>query len=126
MSVYRSKNSQFYEFDFQWRGRRFHGSTKRKNRRGAEKVEKQERERAKLEAAQAKMLPIPVQPDAAAGRGQREVGQHYARLQDAPSNTLRTPKYAAARLGFSLQTLVAHVRAGTLKYVNIGHGAKRL
>ena len=47
MSVYRPKGSPFYHYDFQMRGRRFHGSTGRKSRRDAEAVEQGERERAK-------------------------------------------------------------------------------
>jgi hypothetical protein len=50
MSVYRPKGSPYFHFDFQWRGDRFYGSTKRTNRREAEAVERAERERAKLEA----------------------------------------------------------------------------
>ena len=35
MSVYRPKGSPYYHFDFQWRGNRFYGSTKRSARREA-------------------------------------------------------------------------------------------
>ena len=37
MSVYRKPRSPYWHFDFQWRGHRFHGSTKTANRREARK-----------------------------------------------------------------------------------------
>jgi hypothetical protein len=46
MSVYRPKGSPYYHFDFQWRGHRFHGSTKATAKREAETVEREQRERA--------------------------------------------------------------------------------
>ena len=47
MSVYKSKKSApYFWFDFQIGGRRFHGSTRSTNRREAEKIEAQARERA--------------------------------------------------------------------------------
>jgi integrase len=52
MSVYRDPRSPYWHFDFQWRGRRFHGSTKATTRREAEAVERSEREKAKQHVAQ--------------------------------------------------------------------------
>lgn len=78
MSVYRPKGSPFYQFDFQWRGHRFHGSTKRTNRREAERVEQAERERAKQAAAQAKAASTSLMLDHVVGRYWAEVGQHHA------------------------------------------------
>jgi hypothetical protein len=63
MSVYRQKGSPFYQFDFQWRGRRFHGTTKQTSRREAERVERDERERAKRLEAQAKASHASLQLD---------------------------------------------------------------
>src|SRR5215470_18097859 len=42
-----------------------------------------------------------------------------------PPNSLLTPADAARRLGCSVKTLRAHVAAGDLRYVSIGHGKKR-
>ena len=58
MSVYKPKNSPYYQFDFELGGHRFHGSTKRTSRREAEAVERAEKERAKqhLAATQAATL----------------------------------------------------------------------
>ena len=78
MSVYRPKGSPCYQFDFQWRGRRFHGSTKRTNRREAESIERAERERAKREAAQARAGSPLLTLDAATGRYWVEVGKDHA------------------------------------------------
>jgi len=39
MSVYKPKGSPFYHYDFQWRGRRFCGSTAKTKRADAAKVE---------------------------------------------------------------------------------------
>ena len=38
---------------------------------------------------------------------------------------LRTPKEAAALLRCSLQMLAAHVRAGSIRYIQVGLGTKR-
>ncbi len=78
MSVYRPKGSPFYQFDFQWRGRRFHGTTKQTSRREAERVERDERERAKKLEAQAKASYTSLQLDHVAGRYWVEVGKHHA------------------------------------------------
>ena len=45
MSVYKSKNSKFWQYDFQWKGQRFHGSTGESSKRRAEQVE----DRVKIE-----------------------------------------------------------------------------
>jgi integrase len=78
MSVYRHKGSPYYAFDFQWRGRRFHGSTKRTSRREAEAVERAERERGKQRATQEAIAATSLQLDHVIGRYWQEVGQHHA------------------------------------------------
>jgi integrase len=85
MSVYRPKGSPYFHFDFQWRGDRFYGSTKRTNRREAEAVERAERERAKLEVAARRASTASLKLDDVAGRYWTEVGQHHA----GGDNTLR-------------------------------------
>jgi integrase len=78
MSVYRPQGSPFYQYDFQMRGRRFHGSTKCKSRREAEAVERGERERAKelLKVATGGAAALTI--DVAAGRYWNEAGRHHA------------------------------------------------
>lgn len=78
MSVYRPKGSPFYHYDFWWRGARFHGSTKRTNRREAEAVERSERDRAKQQATAARASSASLKLDDVAGRYWKEVGQHHA------------------------------------------------
>lgn len=79
MSVYKPAKSRFYHYDFQWKGRRFFGSTNCETRRKAEAVERKRREEAALgtldDAAQMSL-------DLAAGRWWNERGQ---RLKTAPA-----------------------------------------
>lgn len=50
MSVYKSKNSPFWQYDFRTQGVRFHGSTGQTSKRAAERVESRKREEAALGA----------------------------------------------------------------------------
>ena len=43
MSVYKSKNSPYWQYDFQYQGVRFHGSTGTTQKRAAEAIERQKR-----------------------------------------------------------------------------------
>jgi integrase len=76
MSVYRNPHSPYWQFDFRWRGTRFHGTTKKTTRREAEKVEVQEREKAKQFVAQTEAARSSLRLDDIAGRYWMEVGQH--------------------------------------------------
>jgi integrase len=87
MSLYRTPRSPFWQFDFWWRGYRFHGSTKATTRREAEKVEAAERERAKQHVVQTEAARISLRLDDVAGRYWQEVGQHHA--GDGARNTWR-------------------------------------
>jgi hypothetical protein len=78
MSVYKPKGSPFYHYDFWWRGDRFHGSTRRTNRREAEAVESTERDRAKQRATASHAATTSLKIDDVAGRYWLEVGQHHA------------------------------------------------
>jgi integrase len=86
MSIYHKPRSPFWHFDFQWRGHRFHGSTKATTRREAEKVEAAERERAKQHVAQLASARTSLRLDDVAGRYWQEVGQHHG---DGARNTWR-------------------------------------
>src|ERR1700736_1961820 len=92
MSVYRPKGSPFYQFDFWCRGHRFHGSTKRTNRREAEAVEREERERAKQKTA-GRTSGVSLQIDDVAGRYWKEVGQHHAGADNTWRDLERLVKY---------------------------------
>lgn len=78
MSVYKPEGSPFYHYDFQWRGHRFHGSTKETGKREAEKVERLERERAKRHVEQVRAADASLRLDDVAGRYWIEKGQHHA------------------------------------------------
>lgn len=77
MSVYRKKNSPFYHFDFWHRGERFHGSTGTANKREAEGVERQQRDKAKLAALESRKASVSLRLDDVAERYWQEVGQHH-------------------------------------------------
>ena len=92
MSIYKPKASPFWHFDFQLRGHRFHGSTRCRNRRQAEVVERAARETAKqiLKAGNnAALLSI----NAATGRFWIEVGQHHACQKETWTNLERLVGY---------------------------------
>lgn len=77
MSVFRVKNSPYYQFDFQIKGYRFYGSTKDTNERDAKETEKGQRAEAKrlvAEATSAGRKPMTVA--VACARWWDEVGQH--------------------------------------------------
>ena len=74
MSVYKPKNSPFYHFDFQYRGDRFCGSTQKTEKRAAEAIEREERERAKAAAKVATHGTMTL--DHAAQRYWHEIAQH--------------------------------------------------
>ena len=46
MSVYKHEKSSFYHFDFQYKGRRFHGSTRETALAAAKRIEADERQKA--------------------------------------------------------------------------------
>jgi integrase len=87
MSVYKDPRSPYWQFDFWWRGHRFHGSTKTTIKREAEKVEAAEREKAKPYVVQLGASRASLRLDDVAGRYWQEVGQHHA--GDGARNTWR-------------------------------------
>ncbi|MGH6672187.1 MAG: tyrosine-type recombinase/integrase [Xanthobacteraceae bacterium] len=87
--MYRAKDSPFYQYDFQLRGHRFHGSTREKSRREAEKAERVERERAAKLLDQVASASTSMRLDDVAGRYWNEVGQHHA----GADNTWRQLEY---------------------------------
>jgi hypothetical protein len=84
VSVYKHKGSPHYHFDFQVRGRRFHGSTGTGDRRKAEAVERKEREKAKALSKCDRDLPHTY--GEAAARFWNEVGQHKVTADDTRRN----------------------------------------
>ena len=78
VSVYRPGKTPYWHFDFEYRGHRFHGSTKCTTRREAEKVEAGEREKAKALVIQLTAAKTSLRLDDIADRYWLEVGQHHA------------------------------------------------
>ena len=89
MSVYKPSGSPFYQFDFEHRGRRFHGSTKRTSRREAEAVERAEREKAKTRVEQIERAKTSLRLDDVAQDYWDQIGQHHV----GADNTERRLKY---------------------------------
>jgi hypothetical protein len=83
---FRKPHSPYWHYDFQWRGCRFHGSTKKTNKREAEKVEAAERERAKQHVAQLQAARTSLRLDDVAGRYWSEHAQHLAGAPNAEGN----------------------------------------
>lgn len=52
MSLYQPKNSPYWHYDFQWKGGRFHGSTRETSKRRAQAVEDHEKLKAKIGGVQ--------------------------------------------------------------------------
>jgi integrase len=93
MSVYKSKKSPYYRYDFWVGGRRVHGSTRRTSRRKAEEVERAERERAEQHAVQAQDAAISLQLDHVADRYWIEIGQHHAGADNTERDLARVVDY---------------------------------
>jgi hypothetical protein len=82
MSVYRPKGSPYYQYDFQRRGHRHSGSTKRTSEREAKAVEKAERDRVDREAAASAAATTSLQLADVGARYWQEVGQHHVGHKD--------------------------------------------
>jgi len=80
--VRRDPRSPFWQYRFQIRSRKFFGSTKKTNKREAEKVEAVERERARALIAQAEHARTSLKLDDVAGRYRTEHAQHLAGASD--------------------------------------------
>jgi integrase len=77
MSVFRVKNSPYYQFDFQIKGHRFYGSTEARNEREAKEVEKAKRaEAARIVEESTRAGRKPMTVGTACDRWWTEVGQH--------------------------------------------------
>lgn len=93
MSVYKPKGSPYYHFDFQHRGDRFHGSTGATSRREAEGIERQEKEKAKLQAIESRKASVSLKLDHVADRYWLEVGQHHVGAATTERDLARLIEY---------------------------------
>jgi integrase len=87
VSIFKPSGSSLWYYHFQFKGHRFHGSTKTSNKREAEAVEREERERAKREVAAETKARTSLRLDDVCGRYWTEVGQHH--LGEGAPNTYR-------------------------------------
>lgn len=87
MSVYKSKKSPFYQYDFQIGGHRFYGSTECTDRKKAEKFEAVERERGKVLVKAMRRSASSLQIDDVAARLWQDEAQYDA-APDATSTNL--------------------------------------
>jgi integrase len=93
MSVYKSKKSPFYQYDFQTGGHRFHGSTECTARKEAEKFEAVEGERAKALVKAARLSATSLLVDDVAARFWHAKGQHDAGADATSKNLARLVDY---------------------------------
>lgn len=94
MSVYKHKNSPYYQYDFQEAGERFYGSTGEKEKRAAEEIERQERKKAKAAIKAAKAARGgPLTLDDAAERYYLEVGEMHVNADTTATDIERIVKY---------------------------------
>jgi hypothetical protein len=93
MSVYRSKKSPFYQYDFQLNGHRFFGSTECTTRKDAEKLESVEREKAKALVKAMKRSAASLLIDDVADRLWNDSAQHDADSDATETNLARLIGY---------------------------------
>jgi integrase len=104
VSVYRSPKSPYFQYDFQWKGRRFHGSTGCTGRRQAEAVEA--RIRAEAVASDKPARP-PITVDEAAGL-------YAARIEEKPGYRTSRAILAALVAGLGGNRLLSEITQGEL------------
>ncbi|GLS99497.1 integrase [Sphingobium jiangsuense] len=97
MSVYKPPKSPFYSYDFRIQGRRFYGSTKARNKKDAELVERQIKAKAKADIeAEKRTGNGPLTLDVACGRYWSEVGERHANSGDTYRNLARLVEFFGA------------------------------
>jgi len=111
VSIYKPKGSPYYHYDFWRRGRRYCGSTECGDRREAERIERDERERVRAEEVAEARRPVFMAPDVT--------------RSTQTASTLLTPREAAARLRCSYKQLARLRLSGALKYVQVGLTERR-
>lgn len=90
MSTYKSAKSPFYSYDFQLHGRRFHGSTKARNKKDADAVERQLKAKARADIdAEQRTGNGPLLLRFAAGRFWSEVGERHVASDETWRNLQR-------------------------------------
>jgi integrase len=94
LSVYKSKKSApYFWYDFQISGCRFHGSTRATTRREAEKIEAQERERARTVIKASRASAVSLAIDHVADRYWQQRGRHHAGADNTSRDLARLVRY---------------------------------
>jgi integrase len=93
VSVYRDKRSSYYQFDFQHKSHRFHGSTKCTTRKDAEKFEAVELEKAKALVKAMRRSRASLQIDDVADRLWNDQAQYDADPKATETNLARLIEY---------------------------------
>ena len=93
MSVYKSNKSPYWQYDFQIRGHRFHGSTKCKARKDAERFEAVELEKAKALVKAMGRLRASLQIDDVADRLWNDQARYDADPKATETNLARLIEY---------------------------------
>ncbi|MBY3262209.1 tyrosine-type recombinase/integrase [Rhizobium laguerreae] len=94
MPVYKPENSPYYYARFELHGRRVHKSTKAKNKKDAELVERQWREQIEVDVKQAKVTGnAPITLDVAAGHYWLDRGQYHANSATTQTDIQRLIDY---------------------------------
>lgn len=97
MSVYKGSKSPFYSYDFQLHGRRFFGSTKARNKKDADAIERQIKTKAKADMdAEKRTGNGPLTLDVACGRYWKEIGERHTNNTDTYRNLERLLGYFGA------------------------------
>lgn len=122
MSVYKSKKSPFYQFDFELGGRRFFGSTKCTSRKEAEKFEAIEHEKAKSLVKAMKRSRSSLLIDDVAARLFNEHGQYDAAPDATDTNLDRLVNYFGKTMPL---TDIDHTKAKQLVAWRRGHRVMR-
>lgn len=106
MSVYKPKNSRHWHFDFQFKGRRFYGSTGCATKRDAERYESEQRRRAALGQDTKPGITM----DDACGTWWSDKGQHQA--------SAKTNEYQLANLiaGLGQNKFIADVTVAEIRH----------
>lgn len=122
MSVYKSKRSPFYQFDFELGGRRFFGSTKCTSRKEAKKFEAIEHEKAKSLVKAMKRSRSSLLIDDVAARLFNEHGQYDADPDATDTNLDRLVNYFGKSMPL---TDIDHTKAKQLVAWRRGHRVMR-
>src|SRR5258706_10909079 len=122
MSVYKSKKSPFYQYDFQLQGRRFFGSTECTTRKEAERFEAVEREKAKTLLKAIKRSRTSLSIDDVADRLWIDQAQYDADSKATETNLERLIKYFGAEKSL---TEIDHAAARDMVSWRRGHRVSR-